>query len=345
MYRVILPLLLVFNLLFTGCDDLGELAEHWPNTDFTRRTVPLVDLEIIEAKDTFNAVNHPKKVALNRVKDVDEEDAVVSVALGGEVCAYPKRLSRGWVNDTLNGVPIFVLQCPLSNTTVVWERPVRRGKPLEFSPSGIIRGSEMLVYDDQTESFWQPSTGECIVGDYMGAQLDNIPCRVESLERFQTHNPGAKVAVLQRKVRRFFINGKKDEDAVWASRFFDRASEDYFGRLKPTTLYPLFANEDYDAEKEGLPQDALVVYVPSLEKAWDLELLKEQRSLQDHNVVITWRPGMVSTAFGMSGRGSIDIGNLVVQKRLENRELEDIVYNVSFMGAFREIYPDLEVEH
>jgi hypothetical protein len=79
----------------------------------------------------------------------------------GDARAYPLRILI-WheiVNDTVGGVPVVVTYCPLCNTSLVFRRELD-GRTLDFGTTGKLRNSDLVMYDRQTESWWQQFTGE-----------------------------------------------------------------------------------------------------------------------------------------------------------------------------------------
>jgi hypothetical protein len=102
---------------------------------------------------------------------VDADDKVLSVQIGGEARAYPIR-TMGYhhiVNDTVGGASIAVSYCTLCHTGLVWSR-VLDGRTLTFRLAGINNGNALLR-DEQTSSIWQQSTGQAIFGPLKGKQL------------------------------------------------------------------------------------------------------------------------------------------------------------------------------
>ncbi|MBT8397764.1 MAG: DUF3179 domain-containing protein [Gemmatimonadetes bacterium] len=63
------------------------------------------------------------------------------------------------VNDEVGGVPLTVTFCPLCNTTLAFRRAFD-GLLLDFGTTGLLRHSDMVMYDRQTETWWQQATGE-----------------------------------------------------------------------------------------------------------------------------------------------------------------------------------------
>ena len=84
--------------------------------------------------------------------------------------------------------------CPLCNAALVFERVVE-GRVFDFGTSGKLRHSDLVMYDRQTESWWQQFTGEAIVGTMTGQRLRLIPSRLESFERFRQRVPQGQVLV------------------------------------------------------------------------------------------------------------------------------------------------------
>ena len=66
---------------------------------------------------------------------------------------------------------------------------------LDFGTTGKLRNSDLVMYDRQTESWWQQFTGEAIVGTLSGRGLRLVPSRMELLLRFRQRFPGGKVLV------------------------------------------------------------------------------------------------------------------------------------------------------
>src|SRR5262249_56934340 len=69
------------------------------------------------------------------------------------------------------------------------------GRTLSFGTTGKLRSSDLVIYDRETESWWQQFNGECIVGDLLGAQLTVLLDGVESAERFRARFPQGQILV------------------------------------------------------------------------------------------------------------------------------------------------------
>jgi hypothetical protein len=81
---------------------------------------------------------------------------VVTLEINGDSKAYPVAILM-WheiVNDEGGGVPVRVTFCPLCNIAIVFYR--RIGDVVyDFGTSGNLRKSDLVIWDRQTESWWQ----------------------------------------------------------------------------------------------------------------------------------------------------------------------------------------------
>lgn len=311
-------------LSWTPLSAAGNIADwrhEWPRTDFTRHNVDLG--EIVSggpSRDQIPPIDAPRFVPSGEVTDLASLEPVISVEINGDFRAYPLRIML-WheiVNDVVGDVPISVTYCPLCNSSVVFDRRVRLSsgnvRVLDFGTTGKLRYSDLVMYDRQTESWWQQFLGEAIVGELTGTQLRMIASRVESFERFMNRKPHGRVLVpAQPKERPYGRNPYVRYDSS-PQPFL------YAGPLP-----------------EGIAPLARVVVVG--DEAWSLELLKARRRIESGELVLTWEPGQNSALDASEVYNGRDIGNVVVQRRTP-RGLEDAVYDVSFFFAFRALRPN-----
>ena len=72
------------------------------------------------------------------------------------------------------------------------------GRVLDFGTTGLLRFSDLVMWDRQTESWWQQFLGEAMVGELTGERLAMLPSRVESFARFAAAAPGRNGADAER---------------------------------------------------------------------------------------------------------------------------------------------------
>jgi len=165
-------------------------------TDFSKHNVPYSDiLSGGPPKDGIPALKDSKFVSVSEAEAwLKPKEPVILVQVGDEAKAYPIQILI-WheiANDTVSGEPLVVTFCPLCNTAIAFKRTVN-GQILDFGTTGRLRYSNLIMYDRQTETWWQQATGEAIAGDLTGTQLVFYPATIISWEEFKTTYPGGKV--------------------------------------------------------------------------------------------------------------------------------------------------------
>jgi hypothetical protein len=179
-----------------GADVDTLTKREWPKTDFTRRTVELS--EIVSGgppKDGIPPIDRPHFVSHRAAAPwLHADEPVIVVRIGRDVRAYPLQILmfHEIVNDTVGGRPVAVTFCPLCNASLVFDRRVN-GAVLDFGTTGRLRMSDLVMYDRQTESWWQQFTGLGIVGLYAGVRLKELPAQITSFADFRAAFPQGRV--------------------------------------------------------------------------------------------------------------------------------------------------------
>jgi hypothetical protein len=169
---------------------------EWPKTDFARRTVDLGEIQSGgPPKDGIPAIDRPRFVSPAAAKAwLKAKEPVIALRLAGERRAYPLQILmfHEIVNDEVAGQAVAVTFCPLCNASIVFDRRVE-GHVLDFGTTGRVRKSDLVMYDRQTESWWQQFNGTGIVGHYAGKKLAVLPSEIVAFEDFAAAYPGGKV--------------------------------------------------------------------------------------------------------------------------------------------------------
>jgi len=167
---------------------------HW-RTNFCEHSVPYS--EIISGgppPDGIPPIDHPVYTDIASADEwIGADEPVIALDLNGNARAYPLQLLT-WheiVNDTIGDTPVAVTFCPLCYAAVTLVRPEIDGERLTFGTTGNLRHSDMVMWDRQTQSWWQQFTGEGIGGDLTGETLESIPAPMISWAKFkETHANG-----------------------------------------------------------------------------------------------------------------------------------------------------------
>jgi hypothetical protein len=165
-------------------------------TDFSKHSVPLAEiLSGGQPRDGIPPLDHPKFVSSTSAGAwLKGEEPVINLTLNGEARAYPIQILI-WheiVNDQVGGRPVAVTFCPLCNTSIVFDRRLD-GQTLDFGTTGNLRRSDLVMWDRQTESWWQQITGEAIVGQLVGSKLTLLPSSIVSFDAFRLGHQDGQV--------------------------------------------------------------------------------------------------------------------------------------------------------
>ncbi len=290
---------------------------EWPETDFTTTNVENWT-EILSGgppKDGIPALSDPDFLDAGQETRIGDREPVISVEIEGETPrAYPIRYLT-WheiVNDRIGGVPVAVTFCPLCNSGMTFDRRVD-GRLLTFGVSGKLRNSDMVMYDRETQSWWQQAVGEGIVGEMTGKELTQLPTWMESWAEFRARNPDGLVMDQPQFMRMYGRNPYVSYDST--TRPFL-----YSGELPP----------------HGIPALARVVRVG--DRAWPVERVRGEGSLTQEGVTISWASGQASALDGPNIAESRDVGTI----RVRDAAGRDVPHDVLFAFAFHAFFPEGE---
>jgi hypothetical protein len=292
--------------------------EEWTITDFTKTSVDFS--EIMSGgppKDGIPPIDNPIFKPIAEIDDLPDTEPVIGITIEGKSKAYPLRVLM-WheiVNDELGGVPIAVTFCPLCNAAIVFDRRVN-DEVLDFGTTGKLRNSDLVMYDRQTESWWQQFTGTAIVGDMLGTELKVLTARLESFRKFKQRTSDGQVLVPNHeRLRRYGANPYVGYDSAGAPFL-------YRGEY-PENISPL----DRVVTVDGT--------------AYWLHLVKTRGRMEiEGGIVITWEPGQNSALDTPIIAEGLDVGNVTVQRKDANGNWQDIPYGVDFAFAFYAFHPD-----
>ncbi len=258
---------------------------------------PLVDLAEIRSggppPDGIPSIDDPKFLPVDDVDFLEENEPVLAVDIDGDVRAYPVQILM-WheiVNDTVGGVPVAVTYCPLCNSAVAYDRRLD-GQILEFGTSGLLWNSALVMYDRQTETLWSHFTGEGIVGELTGTEIDKFPVATVPWGAWRDAHPDG--LVLSRDTgfeRSYGRNPYPGYDDVTSQPFLFEGEVD--GRYTAMTR---IVGVEVGDDALGVP----------------LVTLQEERvataDVGGTDVVVFWEPGTASALDASDVAGGDDIG-------------------------------------
>ncbi|MBA3895395.1 MAG: DUF3179 domain-containing protein [Gemmatimonadales bacterium] len=308
--------------LAIGASPALAQREGW-HTDFSRHTVPLE--EIVPGgppKDGIPALDHPRFTSISEAGTwLSDRDPVVLVQEGDEARAYPLQILI-WheiVNDVVAGRPLAITFCPLCNTALAFDRRLD-GRTLDFGTTGQLRHSDLVMYDRQTESWWQQATGEGIVGVHAGRQLEFVSAPLVSWETFKSAHPAGSV-----------LSRRTGYDRPYGQNPYTRY-DDSGG--SPITSFFRARRDD------RLPAMARVVAVSlaGMDVAYPFAILRERAALNDEigevPIAVFWKPGTASALDRQRIAEGRDVGSTgVFDRRHGGRVLS---FDPAGVGRFRD---------
>ena len=262
------------------------------------------------------------------------------------------------VNDMVGDVPVTVTFCPLCNSAVVFDRKLD-GVTYDFGTSGNLRNSDLIMWDRQTESWWQQLTGEAIVGELTGKVLTFLPAQIVSWEDFKAANADGKVLSMDTGFSRSYgTNPYTGYDRVDNPPFLLLDEPD--GRLPPKERVVAVTVGDVDVsfpfsvlEREGVVnysvngQDMTVFFKAGTVSALDRSSIRESRDVGATGVFVPSVDGQ-KLSFRRDGEDIVDnetgsVWNILgeaVDGPLTGKTLTPIVHANHFWFAWGAFKPD-----
>ena len=285
-------------------------------TDFSRHTIPYGEvLSGGPPKDGIPAIDNPRFVTVEEAAEwLGEQEPVVLVEVGEAAKAYPLQVLT-WheiVNDEVGGVPVSITFCPLCNTAIGFKREFD-GQVLDFGTTGRLRYSNLIMYDRQTETWWQQATGHGIAGQYAGSQLEFYPANIISWDEFRSNYPDARV--LSRDTgfsRAYGRNPYAGYDNVNNRPFL------YQGPRTPDTLLPMARVLTVD-----LVEEAVAYPYDELTRSFVID-----DTVAGQPITVFWQPGTASAL----DSGIIAAGRDVGTGAAFSRELDGRVLDFEWQG-------------
>jgi hypothetical protein len=281
-------------------------AEREFRTDFSRHSIDYAEiLSGGPSKDGIPAVDQPNFETITLADSwLEPQEPVILFQSGQDARAYPLQILV-WheiVNDVVNSEPVLITFCPLCNTAIAFARNVN-GRVLDFGTTGRLRFSNLIMYDRQTETWWQQATGEGVAGEMTGTQLTFLPAPIIAWDQFKRAYPTG--TVLSRDtgyVRPYGENPYVGYDDINSSPFL------YQGARTPDRLVPM-------ARVLALDLNGQVVAFP-------YDVLEDEHVVNEivggEEVVVFWAPRTASALDSVALAAGRDVGAAAAYSRTVN---------------------------
>ncbi len=292
------------------------VVQEW-QTDTSKHSVPLSEFVVLLKRDMIVPIDKPLFLKFHQAdEEFLDNEPVIAVRVNGESKGYPLSILmyHEIVNDVLGGRPIAVTFCPLCHSAIVFDREVTiDGQPetLTFGTSGMLRNSDLVMWDRQTESWWQQFTGEAVVGSLTGVRLNVISSDLVSYYDFKHLYPGSLVMTYP---------------FGYISKY---GNNPYVGYDSEANEHPSLFTGIVDPR---LPPTSRVVGVifDSVKVAWPLDTIAAKGVFYDKingiDIVMFFEPGMLSVLDKKAIAASKQTGSVMVFDRNLNGKLMEFTY-------------------
>lgn len=341
------------------------LKLKWPNTDFDNA---IVDIDEIMSggppRDGIPSIDNPKFDDVTKAAVwLEPREPVILANFEGEARAYPLQLLiyHEIVNDQIGDTPISVTFCPLCNSSVIFDRRLD-GKLLDFGTTGLLRKSDMVMYDRQTETWWQQIIGKGIIGELAGVSLTQLPSSIISFEDFAKAYPDGKVVNRETGHRRPYGNNPyHGYDDIDQTPFLFSGEID--ARLKPMErvihistsdqerLYPFSSLKDAGILNDQLGEQAIVLFsADGLLSVLDQRSIGQSRAIQAVTAYKSKLDGKMldfeikdGEIIDQQTQSKWNITGQAVAGELKGQQLELVQSGIHFAFAWLAFNPDVEI--
>lgn len=312
------------SLIGTRAANSQSSADFWRSegwqTNFERTNIDY--LEVMSGgppKDGIPSIDQPQFIAAADETNIQDTEPVIGISINGDARAYPIQILM-WheiVNDVVGGKPIAITFCPLCNAAITFEREIN-GTTLEFGTTGKLRKSDLVMYDRQTESWWQQFTGEAVIGDMLGTKLKLVASRLESFGQFKKRFPDGKILIPNETLARAYGQNPYVNYDSRRAPFFD------VGGL-PKDINPM---ERVVVVRNGKKDPTIVT----------MNIAREQGVLLRDGYQINWKAGQSSALDDRDIASGRDVGSIVV-----TRNGVDVPYDVTFAFVAHSFHPEVKI--
>jgi len=131
-------------------------------------------------------------------KWIDDNELVLVLVWKGVKRVYPLQILvfHELANDVVAGDELLITYCPLCGSGIAYERAVvvdEERKVTRFGTSGKLFNSNLVMYDEETDTYWQQIDGLAIVGELTGQELKEIAIDTVVWRDWKSAHPDSEV--------------------------------------------------------------------------------------------------------------------------------------------------------
>lgn len=175
--------------------DTNILKEFFNITENSQTDYPIEEiLQGCSKVDCIPSIDQPEFVETKDVDFIADNDLIIAIEVNNQTRVYPTTTLQQHeiVNDVIASQPIAITYCPLCGTGVAFSRIIQ-GQVVEFGVSGVLHGSDLVMYDRQNKNLWQQITGKAFAGVNRGYQLKQYPIVMTDWKTWKSSHPDSMV--------------------------------------------------------------------------------------------------------------------------------------------------------
>lgn len=366
--KLITSLLLLTPFFMNAQNNPRNIELNW-KTDTTKHSVPLNEFTALMKPDGIPPIDSPKFWGKEKaMENYFEHEPVIAIEINGKAKAYPLSvlMYHEIVNDEINGIPFSATYCPLCNAALVFDHRLKfDGKEylLDFGVSGMLRNSDLVMWDRQTQSWWQQFMGEALVGELTGARLEVIPSMLISLAEFFESYPNGLVLSTETGMEREYgtnpytsydntenkqprlFNGKVDDRLPAMERIIDIEVK---GKHKIYPLSDISKSQVVNDKFLGVP--VVFFHTEKTVSVLDKNNIRESKQIGSVTVFDPQVEERILT-FKKTEKGFVDnetgsvwsITSKCISGKLKGKELRPVPHGNHFAFAWFAFFPDSEI--
>jgi len=349
-------------------DHLLTMQAAW-DTDFGKTTIDLNELLVgipaSDPRDAIPPIDNPQFESVGLSDWIGDREPGVLVEVDDDARFYPLSIltRHEIVNDAFGEVPLAVTYCPLCNTAVVFDR--RFGdETLRLGVSGLLRHSDLVMWDDLTHTLWQQITGEAIVGEHAGESLTPVGSAIVRWLDFKTEHPEGQVLTQQQGFGRVYGSNPYE---FYSSRpapygFFTGEIDDRYPALERVVgvtlegvekAYPFSVINDHLAVNDTIGDEPVVVFWGAADTADALD----SGSIADSIAIgtgVAYSPIVNGNVLTFEPVNDVEFRDIetgttwsilgaATEGELQGQSLELLPHRNEFWFAWQAFFPDAEV--
>ena len=161
-------------------------------------------------QDGIPPLRQPEMLAADEASYLEDDNIVFGIEINGDARAYPKRI-LAWHEmfvDNIGGTNFAGVYCTLCGAVILY-RTNHNGTQHDLGTSGFLYRSNKLMYDKATQSLWNTTWGDPVIGPLVdqGIRLERSYLVTTTWGEWKRRHPDSKVLSLDTGYSRDYGEG------------------------------------------------------------------------------------------------------------------------------------------